>query len=63
MIELPPESGENAQIANRLFLQFDLLLGTDRGRGHGLELEVRGEPKNRCSDLTILLPESIEQLQ
>lgn len=33
---MPPESGENVQIANRLFLQFALLLGTDRVRGHGL---------------------------
>ncbi|MGG6295851.1 hypothetical protein ACQ4M4_15795 [Leptolyngbya sp. AN02str] len=47
LIELPPESGKNVQIANRLFLFFALLLGTDRIRGHGLELEVRGEPKNR----------------
>ena len=38
LIEVPPESGENVQIANRLFLVFALLLGTDRVRGHGLEL-------------------------
>lgn len=63
LIELPPKSGENVQIANRLFLQFVLLLGTDRVRGHGLELEVFGEPQNRYPDLTILRPEHIEQLQ
>ncbi|HIK43654.1 MAG TPA: Uma2 family endonuclease, partial [Leptolyngbyaceae cyanobacterium M65_K2018_010] len=47
LIEVPPESGQNVQIANRLFLAFALQMGTDRVRGHGLELEVRGEPKNR----------------
>jgi Uma2 family endonuclease len=31
-------------------------------RGHGLELEVRGEPKNRYPDLTILRDEHIQQL-
>jgi Uma2 family endonuclease len=63
LIEVPPESGENVQIANRLFLHFALLLGTDRVRGHGLELEVRGEPRNRYPDLTILRTEHIEQLR
>jgi Uma2 family endonuclease len=63
LIEVPPESGENVQIANRLFLQFALLLGTDRVRGHGLELEVRGEPKNRYPDLTIIREEHIQLLK
>jgi Uma2 family endonuclease len=63
LIEVPPESGENVQIANRLFLFFALLLGTDLVRGHGLELEVRGEPKNRYPDLTILREDQIEQLR
>lgn len=62
LIEVPPESGQNVQIANRLFLAFSLLLGTDRVRGHGLELEVRGEPKNRYPDLTIIRPEHIQLL-
>ena len=62
LIEVPPESGQNVQIANRLFLIFALLLGTDRVRGHGLELEVRGEPRNRYPDLTIIRQEHIEQL-
>ena len=62
LIELPPESGINVQIANRLFLFFALLLGTDRVRGHGLELEVNGEPRNRYPDLTILREEHIQQL-
>ena len=63
LIEVPPESGENVQIANRLFLLFALLLGTDRIRGHGLELEVSGEPRNRYPDLTIIRSEHIEQLR
>ena len=62
LIEMPPESGLNIQIANRLFLVFALMIGTDRVRGQGLELEVRGEPRNRYPDLTIIRPEHIEQL-
>ena len=62
LVEMPAESGLNYQIANRLFLVFALMLGTDRIRGHGLELEVRGEPKNRYPDLTIIREEHIEQL-
>ncbi|ACK69276.1 protein of unknown function DUF820 [Gloeothece citriformis PCC 7424] len=62
LIEMPPESGLNVQIVNRLFLIFALMLGTDRVRGHGLELEVRGEPKNRFPDLTIIREEHIQQL-
>ena len=62
LIEVPIESGSNVQIANRLFLIFALLLGTDRVRGHGLELEVNGEPRNSYPDLTILREEHIELL-
>jgi len=62
LIEMPPESGVNVQIANRIFLIFALILGTDRVRGHGLELEVRGEPKNRYPDLTIIRESHIQQL-
>lgn len=62
LIEMPPESGINIQIANRLFLVFALMLGTDRVRAHGLELEVRGEPKNRYPDLTLIREEHIQQL-
>jgi Uma2 family endonuclease len=62
LIELPPESGKNVGIAGFLFLQFALLLGHLRVRGHGLELEVRGEPRNRYPDLTILREEHIQQL-
>lgn len=63
LIEVPPASGLNVQIANRLFLVFALLIGTDRVRGNGLELEVRGEPRNRYPDLTIIHAEHIEQLK
>jgi Uma2 family endonuclease len=63
LIEMPPEPGENVQIANRLFLSLALLIGTDRVRGHGLELEVRGEPRNRYPDLTVLLEEHVQLLK
>lgn len=62
LIAVPPESGCNVQIANRLFLAFALRLGTDRVRGNGLELEVRGEPKNRYPDLTIVRDEHVSLL-
>ncbi|NES02384.1 MAG: Uma2 family endonuclease [Okeania sp. SIO2F4] len=60
LIELPAESGLNVEIANFLFLQFAILLGHRRVRGQGLELEVRGEPKNRYPDLTIIREEHIQ---
>ncbi len=59
---MPPESGINVQIATFLPLQFASLVGYRRVRGHGLELEVRGEPKNRYPDLTIIREEHIGQL-
>ncbi|MGK7880355.1 MAG: Uma2 family endonuclease [Crocosphaera sp.] len=62
LIEMPPESGLNIEIANFLFLKFASLVGHRRVRGHGLELEVRGEPKNRYPDLTIIREEHIQQL-
>ncbi|MGB5635722.1 MAG: Uma2 family endonuclease [Waterburya sp.] len=62
LIEVPPESGINVEIATFLLLQFALLVGYRRVRGHGLELEVRGEPRNRYPDLTILREEHIQQL-
>ncbi len=62
LIEMPPESGLNIEIANFLFLKFSSLVGHRRVRGHGLELEVRGEPKNRYPDLTIIREEHIQQL-
>lgn len=62
LVELPPESGKNVQIATFLLIQFALLIDYRRVRGHGLELEVNGEPRNRYPDLTILREEHIEQL-
>jgi Uma2 family endonuclease len=63
LIAVPPESGLNVEIATFLLVHFALLLGTDRVRGHGLELEVRGEPKNRYPDLTIIREEHIQLLK
>lgn len=62
LIAVPPESGVNVQIATRLLVWFALLIGSDRVRGHGLELEVRGEPRNRYPDLTIIRDAHIAQL-
>ena len=62
LLEVPPESGINAEIATFLLIQFASLLGYRRVRGHGLELEVRGEPRNRYPDLTIIREEHIQQL-
>lgn len=63
LIEVPPESGLNVEIATFLLLQFALILGHQRVRGQGLELEVRGEPKNRYPDLTVIREEHIQQLK
>ena len=46
-----------------MFLQFAAIVGHLRVRGHGLELEVCGEPRNRYPDLTIIQEEHIEQLK
>lgn len=62
LIELPPESGQNVQIAMFLILQFLPLVGYKRVRGNGLELEVNGEPRNRYPDLTIIREEHIRKL-
>jgi Uma2 family endonuclease len=63
LIEVPPESGFNIGIASFLFAYFLPIFGYLRVRGHGLELEVDGEPRNRYPDLTIIKPEHIEQLR
>ena len=36
LIEVSPESGFNIEIANLLFLEFAILVGYRRVRGHGL---------------------------
>jgi Uma2 family endonuclease len=63
LVEVPPESGFNIGIANFLFTVFLPIVGYLRVRGHGLELEVNGEPRNRYPDLTIVKAEHIEQLR
>lgn len=63
LIEVPPESGFNVEIANFLFSLFLPIVGHRRLRGHGLELEVRGEPKNRYPDLAIIREEHIQLLK
>ncbi|MBD1825165.1 Uma2 family endonuclease [Cyanobacteria bacterium FACHB-DQ100] len=63
LVALPPESGLNFQIATFLLLQLVPFIDYRRIRGHGLELQVRGEPQNRFPDLTVLREEHIEQLK
>ena len=63
LIEVPPESGFNVEIATLLLIQLATKAGHRRVRGHGLELEVRGEPRNRYPDLTVIREEHIEQLK
>lgn len=63
LIAVPPESGLNVEIANFLFALLLPVVGHRRLRGHGLELEVRGEPRNRYPDLTVIREEHIEQLK
>jgi Uma2 family endonuclease len=62
LVEVPPESGFNVGIATKLLIYFAQIVGHLRVRGHGLELEVEGEPRNRYPDLTIIKEEHIDQL-
>ena len=63
LVEVPPESGKNSNIAGFLFMQFVSKFSCRLVKGHDLELEVRGEPRNRYPDLTVLREEYIAQLQ
>jgi Uma2 family endonuclease len=63
LVEVPPESGLNIGIATKLLIHFAQIIDYLRVRGHGLELEVNGEPRNRYPDLTIIKAEHIEQLR
>ncbi len=63
LIEVPPESGFNVEIATLLLLEFAGKTGPRRVRGHGLELEVRGEPRNRYPDLTVIYEEQVDPLR
>ncbi|PZU97488.1 MAG: hypothetical protein DCF32_20515 [Leptolyngbya sp.] len=62
LIEVPPESGYNTSVVFFLSIQLAALVGHLRVRLHGLELEVRGEPKNRYPDLTVIQPKHIQLL-
>lgn len=63
LIEVPPESGFNVELATYLLLQLAPLVGYQRVRGHGLELEVRGEPRNRFPDLTVIREDHVALLK
>jgi Uma2 family endonuclease len=63
LIEVPPESGFNVETANFLFAMLLPIVGHRCIRGHGLELEVRGEPRNRYPDLTVIHEDQIEPLR
>ncbi len=63
LIELPTESGFNVEIATLLLTLFIAKVGYQSVRGHGLELEVHGEPRNRYPDLTVIREEHIDQLK
>jgi Uma2 family endonuclease len=63
LIEVPPESGFNVEIATLLLVEFASKIGPRRVRGHGLELEVRGEPRNRYPDLTVIYEEQVDPLR
>lgn len=62
LVQVPPESGRNIRIATFLVVYFAKLIDFSRVRT-GLEIEVRGEPRNRYPDLTIIREEHIQQLQ
>ncbi|MEO1792616.1 MAG: Uma2 family endonuclease [Cyanobacteria bacterium J06629_19] len=57
LVGLAPESGENVKIAASLYAAFLAVVGLERVKYHGLEVEVHGEPKNRYPDLVILREE------
>lgn len=63
LVQVPPESGFNVGIATFLFASFLPIVGHLRVRPNNLELEVRGEPRNRYPDLTIIREEHIKLLQ
>jgi len=63
LIEVPPESGFNVELATYVLLQLAPLVGYQRVRGHGLELEVRGEPRNRFPALAVIREDHIALLK
>ena len=63
LIEVPPESGDNVEIATSLLIELASIVGRAQVRGHGLELEVTGEPKNRYPDFTVIRAEHVSLLK
>ena len=63
LVEVPPESGDNVEVAAELFCVFFPIVGRSRVRYNGLEIEVQGEPKNRYPDLTVLREEHVALLK
>lgn len=63
LIEGPPESGDNVEIATSLLIEFSALIGRAQVRDHGLEVEVRGEPKKRYPDFTVIREEHVALLK
>ncbi|MEO0869085.1 MAG: Uma2 family endonuclease [Cyanobacteria bacterium J06642_11] len=63
LIEMPPESDENIIIARAMDRALSDLVGFRRVRTHQLALEMPGQPKNRFPDITVLLPEHLDQLK
>lgn len=59
LVELPPESGLNVEIANLLFVAFIQFLSPRLVRLFSCELQVDGSVKNRYPDLAILRPEHL----
>ncbi|MBT9311442.1 Uma2 family endonuclease [Leptothoe kymatousa] len=63
LIEIPHGSDENVIIARAMDLALSDLVGFRRVRSHQLAIEMPGQPKNRFPDITVLLPEHLEQLK
>ncbi|NJL46539.1 MAG: Uma2 family endonuclease [Leptolyngbyaceae cyanobacterium SM2_5_2] len=63
LIQVPPESDENVIISRTLDRLLSERVGFRRVRTHQLALEMPGQPKNRFPDITVLLPEHLDQLQ
>lgn len=63
LVEIPPKSDENVIIARAMDRALSQLVGFRRVRTHQLALEMPGQPKNRFPDITVLLPEHVEQLK
>ena len=63
LVEMPPESDENLYRAMKLYEVLKTLVGMRQIRLQGLALAMRGQPKNRYPDLTVLRPEHPDQMK